>query len=212
MIITKTLESTTILIILTKHTNQIQDTTVDPTQYRHRDTLLTTTSIMFHHMDTDMEIMYFNLIQSYNSKFLMLNTRFQNTNLNILSLSKILLVFVILFISSCSSKDPYLYDRTGFDYGTRPVVAANPNAPVRVAPDYYYRQPAYPQYQQPAYQQPYNQYPQQGYGGSRNYSNPYAFPAQPAYPNYDADQYYVPPTYYNNDSYQSNISNQSTTY
>lgn len=140
----------------------------------------------------------------------MLNTRFQNTILNILSFSKLLSVFVLLFVFACSSTDPYLYDRTGFDYGTRPVVAPNPSAPVRVAPDYYYRQPTYPQYQQP-YQQP---YPQQGYGagGSRYYSNPYAFPAQPAYPNYDADQYYVPPTYYNNDSYQNNISNQSTTY
>lgn len=111
-------------------------------------------------------------------------------------MQKLLLVFVVFCLASCSGKDPYLYDRAGFDYGTRPIVQPNPNAPVRVAPDYYYRQPAYNSYYQQRQQnyQPYNQYP----GGSSNYSNPYAFPQHGAYPNYDADQYYVPPTYYNN--------------
>lgn len=121
---------------------------------------------------------------------------------------KVCLFFAVLFAFSCSgSKDnPYLYDKPGFDRGTNPVVMPNPNAPVRVAPDYYYRQP-YPYYQQ-GYQQPYNSYGQNPYApryGSSAYSNPYAFSPQGGYPNYDADQYYIPPNYYgNSDYYQSN--------
>lgn len=116
--------------------------------------------------------------------------------LNILSQARLLAVIATVLLASCNSYDPYLYDRPGFDYGTRPVVQGNPNAPVRVSPDYYYRQPAvrpnqYYQQRQQRYQ-PYNG------NGSRYYSNPYALPANGAYPNYDADQYYVPPTYYNN--------------
>jgi hypothetical protein len=122
--------------------------------------------------------------------------------------------FIILTLSACSN-DPYLYDRTGFDEGTRPVVASNPNALTQTPPDYYrqpqyqqgYQQPAYrqpqPNYQQPAYAQPPYQRPQYPTGGgSRYYSNPYAIAPQQPYqgysPYYDGDQYYVPPTYYNN--------------
>jgi hypothetical protein len=128
---------------------------------------------------------------------------------------------------NCQS-DPYLYDKVGFDSGTRPVAEKpNPSAPGHIAPDYYYRQtqqaysspqgyapqssyqqPAsyYPQQQQyqapaPYYQTP-QQYQQQPYygpqGGSRFYSNPYAIPPSNYYPNYDADQYYVPPAYIQN--------------
>ena len=118
-----------------------------------------------------------------------------------------------MLVAACS-KDPYLYDRTGFDEGARPVVAPNPNSPNTVSPDYYRQQNPY-QYQQPnpyqsyapPYQQQYQQAPsyavpyQQG-GGSRYYSNPYSIPAAPAGPGYyqrsDVDQYYSPPTYYNN--------------
>lgn len=116
----------------------------------------------------------------------------------------------VVFIISCG-RDPYLYDRTGFDENARPVVAPNPNAVNASAPDYY-RQPYPPQYYQQSspynsYPPVYQQYPQgapyqtlqyQG-GGSRYYSNPYAIPpAAPNYQRYDVDQYYVPPTYYNN--------------
>lgn len=122
-------------------------------------------------------------------------------------------VFTFVTLSACSN-DPYLYDRTGFDEGTRPVVASNPNALVQNPPDYYrqpqyhqgYQQPAYrqprPNYQQPIYAQPPYQQPQYPTaGGSRYYSNPYAIAPQPYQgysPYYDGDQYYTPPTYYNN--------------
>ena len=128
---------------------------------------------------------------------------------------KIMALGLILFVSACSS-DPYLYDRTGFDQGTRPIVAANPKSPIPNAPDYY-RQPYQqnyqqgyqqqpqmyasppPVYQQPVYAPPPNYPPQyQGGGGSRYYSNPYAMPPSTYYQRYDGDQYYVPPTYYNN--------------
>ena len=128
---------------------------------------------------------------------------------NILSTAKLLTVIATLLLTSCYGEDPYLYDRPGFDYGTRPVVAPNPRAPVRVAPDYYYRQPAQQNYYQQQ-QQRYQPYNNQGYGGSRYYSNPYAMPPQGAYPNYDADQYYVPPTYYNNSDYQGGAGGSDT--
>ena len=110
-----------------------------------------------------------------------------------------------MLLASCSSKDPYLYDRPGFDADSRPVVLPNANAPSRMPPDYYSQQPAYynapaPYYQQnqpqPAYRGSPSAYaPQQGYG-SRYYSNPYAMPQQGGSPYYDGDQYYIPPTYY----------------
>ncbi len=113
---------------------------------------------------------------------------------------------ILFFAISCSSEDPYLYDRPGFDEGNSPAkkYRQNPEGPARVAPDYYYRQPAYPPQgyapqQQPYYyppqQQPYYA-PQQPPPGSRFYSNPYAIPPTSEYPYYDADQYYVPPTSY----------------
>ncbi len=140
--------------------------------------------------------------------------------------SKLIIFCLFLLACSCSS-EPFLYDKPGFDAGTRPN-EKNPDSPVTIAPDYYYRQPSYNQQnytsqqpvqyqQQMPYQQPQYYYPQQpvyyhpyppvmapGYnnygntGGSRFYSNPYAIPASAQYPNYDADQYYVPPTYYQN--------------
>ncbi len=135
------------------------------------------------------------------------------------------LAFLCLLFN-CES-DPYLYDKAGFDSGTRPVVEKpNPSAPSYITPDYYrqpqaysppqiyapqasyQKQPAsyYPQqqqYQAPApYYQPPQQYQQQpNYGPqarSRSYSNPYAIPPSNYYPNYDADQYYVPPAYIQN--------------
>lgn len=73
-------------------------------------------------------------------------------------------------------------------------------APVRQTPDYYYAQPVYgtqnapyqngQQYQNRQYQNPYQS------GGSRAYSNPYAFDPAPQYPYYEADQYYVAPKTY----------------
>lgn len=91
-----------------------------------------------------------------------------------------------------------VYNRPGFDAGTRPRVdntiptsppvyveqyAPQQSAPgFRVAPDYYYYQPYYPQQQRPA---------------SRSYSNPYSFQPSTQYPYYDADQYYTPPAAYN---------------
>lgn len=126
-------------------------------------------------------------------------------------MSKIKLITIIFLfaLTACYKDDPYLYDRVGFDQDGRPVVAPNPNAPVRVTPDYYYRQPTYPSYYQA---QPYRQNAYQGdYGGSRYYSNPYAMPPQQNYPYYDGDQYYVPPTYYNNaEPYPKNSSYLST--
>lgn len=125
-------------------------------------------------------------------------------------LCKILVGGSLLCIVACGG-DPYLYDRTGFDEGARPVVAPNPAAPNATAPDYYRQSPYQYQQQNPyaAYPTQYQQYPQgapyapqyQG-GGSRYYSNPYAIPAAPAgpgyYQRYDVDQYYMPPTHYNN--------------
>lgn len=127
---------------------------------------------------------------------------------------RVVSIFILLgfFLASSCGSNTYLYDKSGFDEGILPK-EQNPNGPVRVAPDYYYRQPQYP-YQQPyppqpyppqaapyPYQQPYPpQYPQRipPQGGSRFYSNPYAIPPSDYYPQYDADQYYVPPTYYQN--------------
>lgn len=126
-------------------------------------------------------------------------------------------VLLLLGLSSCGGDDPYLYDRTGFDQDSRPVVSPNPSAPKTAVPDYY-RQQQYAPYQQqyaypPAYQQPVYAYPQYQGGGSRYYSNPYAIPAAPAVPyyqRYDVDQYYVPPTYYGN--YGSEQKMKSTGY
>lgn len=109
-------------------------------------------------------------------------------------------------LAACGKKDPYLYDKPGFDPGAAPNNANNPNAPMKVAPDYYYRQPMYPQAAPQQYypQQQQNPYQQPGYQqqvppGSRYYSNPYAIPPSGGYyPQYDGDQYYVPPAYYNN--------------
>lgn len=128
------------------------------------------------------------------------------------SLKNLIAVSFLLVAASCN-KNPYLYDRAGFDPDARPVVAPNPNAVNTRAPDYYqggqqvpyqYQQQPYgqhyqqQQYQQPQYVQP-APYAQQYQGGSRYYSNPYAIPpANNYYPQrYDGDQYYVPPTYYN---------------
>jgi hypothetical protein len=133
-----------------------------------------------------------------------------------------LAIFSIMLLTiSCSKEKPYLYDKTGFDPGEQPQNSGQNGSINKIAPDYYYRQPAYSNYQYPpqpqAYQQPYyppaQQYQQpnpyyyqpQNYQpqvipGSRFYSNPYAIPPSSRYPNYDADQYYVPPTQYNNNS------------
>lgn len=132
------------------------------------------------------------------SGFLTISTR-------VICLCFVKIFAIIMLLSSCSSNDPYLYDRPGFDADSRPVVLPNARAPQRVAPDYYNRrQPTYyapsPYYRQPAptYAPPANQgygQRQQYYGGgSRSYSNPYALPQR----GFDSDQYYVPPTYYNN--------------
>ncbi len=60
-------------------------------------------------------------------------------------LQKFLLIGALLCVSSCiGADDPYLYDKTGFDVGATPQNARDPISPTRVAPDYYYRQPAYP--------------------------------------------------------------------
>jgi hypothetical protein len=102
---------------------------------------------------------------------------------------KISFFILIAFCSWSCIKEPYLYDSVGFDPGTMPDVK-NPRAPVKVTPDYY-RQNPYSQNQKKYYQQPY----QVGSGGSRFYSNPYAFSSSQQYHNYDADQYYIPPSY-----------------
>lgn len=117
------------------------------------------------------------------------------------------LAYLIIFACIFSCHDNIdVYNRPGFDVGTRPSTG-NPSqvmppnfaqppayapmsqqAPVqaapafRPAPDYYYYQPYYPQYQRPA---------------SRYYNNPYSFQPPAQYPYYDTDQYYVPPAAYN---------------
>ena len=140
----------------------------------------------------------------------------QNVNLK-LKLNGFFAVCFLPLIFSCTSSE-HLYDRPGFDPGTIPKEATNDGLS-KIAPDYYYHQPA-PYQPQPyyspqtpqayappqvAYQpQPQYYYPPQNYqpqgqqGGSRFYSNPYAIPPATQYPNYDADQYYVPPAYVNN--------------
>jgi hypothetical protein len=132
---------------------------------------------------------------------------------------KLLVAGILFFVISCSSGDPYLYDRPGFDEGNSPSkkYRQNPEGPNRVAPDYYYRQPAYPPQgyapQQPYYyppqQQPY--YAPQPSPGSRFYSNPYAIPPTSEYPYYDADQYYVPPTSYYDRPEQQGVIKQNGT-
>ncbi|MBM3590031.1 MAG: hypothetical protein FJX30_01455 [Alphaproteobacteria bacterium] len=123
-----------------------------------------------------------------------------------------------LILGSCGSRDKYdneeLYNSVGFEPGTLP---ANSQNPVKITPDYYYRQAQMTMGQQPQYQPPYQPqpqfqnppYPTQYYppsyssppyqvypnAGSRFYSNPYAIPPSPYYQQYDVDQYYVPPTY-----------------
>lgn len=78
---------------------------------------------------------------------------------------KFLRDFLFLLIScaalfSCS-KSNFLYDKVGFDAGTMPA-DKNPNNPVKVAPDYYYRQQGnYQPNQNMPYQQQYQQQPQQ---------------------------------------------------
>ena len=145
----------------------------------------------------------------------------KNAILIIINFQRFVALAFLCLLFNCKS-DPYLYDKAGFDSGTRPVVEKpNPSAPGHIAPDYYYRQPQVysspqgytsppasyyqqqQQYQAPApYYQPPQQYQQQPYytpqGGSRFYSNPYAIPPSNYYPNYDADQYYVPPAYIQN--------------
>ncbi len=127
--------------------------------------------------------------------------------MNKITLKKTTIILALLLASSCS-KDPYLYDRTGFDADARPIVAPNPDAPKAVVPDYYRQQQYGVPYQQmppqgyvptQPYPQNYGYPPQYQGGGSRYYSNPYAIPpATQYYQRYDVDQYYVPPTYYNN--------------
>lgn len=77
------------------------------------------------------------------------------------------IISLLFFATSCASSEIYPYDQTGFDSGD---ALKNPNpvtAPTRVAPDYYYRQPAYntPQTQTPLQSQtqyqPQYQAPQQ---------------------------------------------------
>lgn len=105
-------------------------------------------------------------------------------------------------VVSCT-KDPYLYDRAGFDSGNRPKnVQANEDSPTKVAPDYYYRQPApnqgyNQQYQQPQQQyQPPQQYAPQGYNPA-----PQQYAAQP-YQYQQQQQPYYPPQGYGQPSYQ----------
>ncbi len=139
----------------------------------------------------------------------------------ILSLRNFFFFCLSCLFFNCTS-EPFLYDKTGFEKGDRPNIS-DPEAPVKIAPDYYYRQPNYAQqgapnpysqqFQAMPYQQPYyNPQPPQAYyyppmpaynpygnyGGSRFYSNPYAIIPPNQYPNYDADQYYVPPASHNN--------------
>ena len=111
-----------------------------------------------------------------------MNTLFDKNKLT----SALILNLLAILLFSCAS-EPFLYDKPGFDRGEQPNVT-NPSAPVKVAPDYYYRQPTYPQqampspYQQPVpYQQPQYYYPQQPQ---------YYYPQQPAY-------YYPPVQAYN---------------
>jgi hypothetical protein len=122
-----------------------------------------------------------------------------------LSRKLLIVIFTVLCFSCASDEEPYLYDRYGFDPGTRPDSNSN-----------YYRQPqpSYPQQYSPAPPypvpaQPYNANPYQVYPspGSRFYGNPYAIPPSSYYPpQYDVDQYYVPPTYgYGIENQQNNF-------
>ncbi len=85
--------------------------------------------------------------------------------------------------------------------GITPTEYSRPPNPVKVAPDYYYRQQsaANSGYTQPAQNNapPSSQASPYGYvPNSRYYTNPYQFQAPMQYPYYDSDHYYVPPTYY----------------
>lgn len=124
----------------------------------------------------------------------------------IISLSRALLC-VSIFGFSCllfsCTKDPYLYDRAGFEAGNRPKnVQINENSPTKVAPDYYYRQQApnqgygqqYQPPQPPQPQQQYQQYAPQGYNPApQQYSQPYQYQQQPSY---------YPPQGYGQQGYQ----------
>ncbi len=152
---------------------------------------------------------------------------------------KTLPLFAALFLSfSCvdrydlipDEKSPELYDKVGFEAGKIPQTAGA-NSPIsRVAPDYYYRQPSYPQVQnytpqqqqmpqayqqspyapqpyqqvQPYYQQQSQVYyrPQQVDTGSRFYSNPYAIPPAPQAP--QANRYDAD-QFYVPPTYQTNV-------
>ena len=149
-------------------------------------------------------------------------------NNNIISILQLIFsIILLLTLSSCIGQDPYLYDRSGFDNGVRPVVRPNPNAN-RIPPDSWAQEQQVPQRRQDNYQQP-NYYPQQQYApqpyyqnggyppaqgyapqpqnGSRYYNNPYIdVPQQNYNPYRDSEQYYTPPNYYYNNEDPRNVS------
>ena len=80
----------------------------------------------------------------------------KNAILIIVNFQRFVALAFSCLLFNCKS-DPYLYEKVGFDSGTRPVVEKpNPSAPSHIAPDYYYRQPQ-------AYSSPQGQAPQSSY-------------------------------------------------
>lgn len=111
------------------------------------------------------------------------------------------LVVLLLFVSGCEARypyvdkersDSYLYDNVGFEVGKKPQNAANP-AISKVAPDRYYRQPTNPEYMpqnrqlQPQFQQIPQQQPYPYYAPQVTY--PYQ--PQPYYYQQDIRRYNV---------------------
>lgn len=97
----------------------------------------------------------------------------------------------LLLFGCTSTNTAYYKGSQPVEYHKLPSAVTQP-VPQQATPNYY-SQPYAPRPQYaPVAPQPYQQ---RQYGGSRSYSDPYAFPAQ--YPYYDSDHYYVPPSYYN---------------
>ncbi len=125
--------------------------------------------------------------------------------------------FLLVCLIACSclapsgknldGRDSYLYDKVGYDPGTRPQNGGSSSPPVQVVPDYYYRTPpvvARPSAPMP----PRNSFSQQYPPASRFYSNPYSFNPPVAFPFYDSDQYYVPPRNVSNGEDAANVGPQ----
>ncbi|MDX2083496.1 MAG: hypothetical protein SFV53_05885 [Rickettsiales bacterium] len=141
-------------------------------------------------------------------------------------LFKIFYLILLLFVTSCFGGDPYLYDRTGFDENTRPVVMPNPKTnfgansganfganagasfeAVNSPPQYYRQDLPRPSNYQGVYQQLPQTYVTPYQQNYQPMPQPvYAAPPIPSYPNqyqavggsrYYSNPYSIPPSNYN---------------